>query len=72
MVDSAMEDMLNGSYARCKELLQRNRAALDAIVVELMEGATNSMEGEAVQEVVARLGNKEDLARRAAETAVFM
>ena len=80
--DLEMEKLLMQAYEEVKALLQRNRAALDALITRLSTPATgqpstetfvgNSLQGDEVRQIVARLGDKTDLARRDAEKAVFM
>lgn len=83
-----METLLSGAYEQAKALLQRNRAALDELVRRLTEpDATsrprdaslrdvsfngNTLNGEEVREIVSRLGDDSDLARRDAEKAAFL
>lgn len=62
--------MLNDSYARAKEVLQRNRAALDALIEALLE--RNTMRGDEVRAVVEPLAAREDIDSRDRQRAEFM
>ena len=80
--DLEMEKILMQAYEDVKALLQRNSAALEALITRLSTPETgqastenfvgNSLQGDEVREIVARLGDKTDLARRDAEKAAFM
>lgn len=68
--DERMQSMLSEAYATTKAMLERNRAALDALSQALLEKDTLS--GEEVRAIVEKHANKADLDRRAAERAVFL
>lgn len=69
-VDLEMEGLLNGNYQLVKDMLNRNRAALDALVDALLE--RNTISGEVVREIVEQHASKLDLDRRKAEAALFI
>lgn len=68
--DAEMESVLNAAYAGVRDLLARNRAALDALVEALL--ARDTLTGEEVRGLVVAHGAEADLRRREAEAAVFM
>ncbi|GLI63674.1 hypothetical protein VaNZ11_006712 [Volvox africanus] len=62
-MDMEVEARLNGSYREVLSMLQRNRAALDALIEQLL--AKEKLSGEEVVEVVEKLGHPKDLEHRA-------
>jgi cell division protease FtsH len=62
-VDMELEALLNGSYAEAKELVRRNRAAVDA-VAEVLRAAEDEVDGEVIRAVVKREADREDWKRR--------
>ena len=82
--DNEMQQLLNGTYENVKELLQRNKAALDQIVNQLAttppnpdgspetQFSGNSLTGIELNEIVVAFADKTDLARRDIEKAAFM
>lgn len=82
-VDQEMEAVMAKAYADAQGLLQRNRAALDEIIRRLTvpespeaQGAVpfngNTLDGDTVRAIVQEYGDKQDLAKRDAERAVFL
>lgn len=65
-----MKELLAEAYEETKDMLVRNRAALDALTAALMQD--NTLSGEMVREIVERLGCQTDLDRRKAEHALFL
>ncbi|EFN59574.1 hypothetical protein CHLNCDRAFT_132927 [Chlorella variabilis] len=68
--DREMEERLAEAYATVKEMLGRNREALEKLMEVLLERDTLS--GEEVRAVVQAHAHKADLERRSAEAAAFM
>jgi cell division protease FtsH len=62
-IDMELEALLNGSYAVARELVARNRAAVDALAQELRE--RDELEGPEIRAIVEAHADKEDLRRRA-------
>lgn len=71
-VDMEMEAMLNGAYGEVKELLSRNRGALDALAAALL--AKESMQGGEVYQVLEGHLSSSDKQQReeALESMAFM
>eukprot|EP00775_Hariotina_reticulata_P010429 gene10429-10587_t len=71
-VDIEMENKLNSAYAEVKEMLSRNRAALDALTATLLQ--KEQMKGEQVFEILDQHLTEADQRQReeAAENMVFM
>ena len=65
-----MKGLLEGGYAQAKEIVERNREALDRIIEALMERDT--LDGDEVRGLVEKYGNRTDLDRRTAEKALFL
>lgn len=68
--DTVMGQVLAEAYSAAKDMLERNRSALDALADALM--AKDTLSGNEVREIVEKLAAKADLDRRAAEKAVFL
>ncbi len=68
--DAELDRLLNESYTKAKTILQRNRAALDALIEMLLE--KNTVRGDEVRQVVERLGDANDLAIRNAQRSEFL
>ena len=68
--DERMGLVLSEAYAAARDMVRRNRPALDALVAALLE--RDFLEGEEVRAVVEAHGAKADLEFRAAEAAAFM
>jgi len=69
--DLEMEALLNDSYARVKEMLARNRAALDVLVDSLV--AQERMEGSQVAEIVEKHCVAQDIeARKEAQQVALL
>lgn len=65
-----MKSMLEDSYSQAKEMLARNRQALDALIEELMQNDT--ITGHRVREIVEQYANEEDLKIRQENRDVFL
>lgn len=67
-----MESLLATAYDDAKALLSRNRPALEALMVALLEKDT--LQGSDVRAIVEAKADKSDLARRAdeAQRAAFL
>jgi cell division protease FtsH len=62
-VDMELEALLNGSYASAKELLRRNRVAVEAVAAVLRD--RDEVEGDEIRAIVEREADKGDLEKRA-------
>jgi len=62
-VDMELEALLNGSYASARDLVGRNRRAVEALAAELRE--RDEIEGDEVRAIVEREADEGDLERRA-------
>jgi ATP-dependent Zn protease len=67
-----MDEYLNRSYEEVKEIVLRNRVAFEALMLALLEGPTNSLTGQEVRDLVERLADPQDLARRKLDAAAFL
>lgn len=70
-VDLHMQAMLDGAYDTVKALLERNRAALDALIDGLMQAPNQQLEGPEVQTIIEQNGNSDDLRHRSENKTVF-
>lgn len=70
-VDLHMQGMLDGAYDTVKALLERNRAALDALIDGLMQAPNQQLEGPEVQVIIEQNGNSDDLRHRSENKTVF-
>lgn len=68
--DEELTRVLNDGYVHAKEVLQRNRSALDALIEALLE--RNTMRGDEVRAVVEPLAAPEDIESRNRQRAEFM
>lgn len=68
--DERMGEVLAQGYAAARDMVRRNRAALDALVEALL--ARDSLEGGEVRAVVEAHAAQADLERRAAERAAIL
>jgi cell division protease FtsH len=68
--DERMGEVIAQAYAAARDMVRRNRAALDALVEALLE--RDSLQGEEVRGLVEAHAAQEDLDRRAAERAAFL
>jgi cell division protease FtsH len=65
-----MESKLGEAYRTVKELLERNREALDRLQEALLEKET--LDGDDVRAIVDAHAARADLDRRSAESAAFL
>ena len=65
-----MRQLLNDGYTAAKDMVARNRDALNALVDALMDA--NVLDGDEVRALVERHAARVDLERRALEKAVFL
>ena len=76
--DVAMKQLLDTSYESVKAMVERNRAALDELVKQLINKTDAEgrpallLTGSEVSVIVEQHGNELDLQRRRLERAVFM
>ena len=76
--DVAMKQLLDTSYESVKAMVERNRAALDELVEQLINKTDTEgqpallLTGADVSDIVEQHGNELDLQRRRLERAVFM
>ena len=70
-VDQQMQQTLDQAYTDVKDMLQRNRPALDALITALMQAPNQQLEGPDVRQIVERDGDPGDLRHRQIKKAVF-
>ena len=71
VVDQQMQLVLDQAYSDVKAMLQRNQAALDALIDALMQAPNQQLEGSQVREILERRGHSTDLEHRRSRQAVF-
>ena len=75
--DFQMGRLLNDTYASVKEMLERNKDALDRIIDRLCtseepEFSGSTLNGEEIGEIVTAYAHKSDLTKRDLERTAFM
>ncbi|KAL3160769.1 hypothetical protein ABBQ38_009182 [Trebouxia sp. C0009 RCD-2024] len=69
--DLHMQVMLIEAYAVVKELLERNRAALDLLIEGLIQATDQQLDGTEVRDIIEKNGNSGDLQYREQNQTVF-
>lgn len=69
-LDDAMEEKLNGTYQEAKTMLQRNRKALDEMVLALLK--KNILDGSEVREIIKDHACPDDLFKYEQEKTPFL
>lgn len=70
-VDIHMQGMLDEAYCLVKEMLERNRAALDMLIQSLIQATEQQLDGSEVRDIIEKHGNSEDLQLREQNQTVF-
>lgn len=70
-VDIHMQGMLDEAYCLVKEMLERNRAALDMLIQSLIQATEQQLDGSEVRDIIEKNGNSEDLQLREQNQTVF-
>ena len=66
-----MQGMLDEAYYMVKALLERNRAALDALIEGLIQAPEQQLDGTEVRDIVEQNGDFDDLQHRSENQTVF-
>lgn len=69
--DLHMQVMLIEAYAVVKELLERNRPALDLLIEGLIQATNQQLDGTEVRDIIEKNGNSGDLQYREQNQSVF-
>lgn len=70
-VDLHMQSMLDEAYDMVKALLERNRAALDALIEGLIQTPGQQLDGTEVRDIIEQNGDSNDLQHRSENQTVF-
>lgn len=66
-----MQDMLDEAYYDVRALLERNRAALDALIEGLIQAPEQQLDGTEVRHIIEQHGDSDDLQHRSENQTVF-
>ena len=69
--DLHMQGMLNEAYVAVKDMLERNRHALDLLVEGLIQATDQQLDGTEVRDIIEKNGDSDDLQYREQNQSVF-